>query len=82
MASTTVSVEGDLTYRDALAMYARQNRTTMAKVVRAALDATFGNDIAIVADYIRATSGTRKRQRPDGTRNEQSKADAPKGGKR
>jgi hypothetical protein len=67
MASTTVSVEGDLTYRDALAMLARSRGTTIAKMVREALDTTYGDEIGSYDSFIRATSGTRKRQNKRGT---------------
>lgn len=43
--STTVSIEGDRAYVDAFSAVARARGTTMAKLVRQAIDASYGKEI-------------------------------------
>jgi hypothetical protein len=45
MASTTVSIQGDKTYRDALSALARKKGKTMAEMVRDAVDARYGGEL-------------------------------------
>lgn len=73
MASTTISVEGDLTYRDALTILAKLRKTTVAKITRAALNASeFNEELQGINEYLVAQSGTRKRQRPSETQKVQA----------
>lgn len=73
MASTTISVEGDLTYRDALTILAKLRKTTVAKITRAALNSSeFNEELQGIDEYIRVQSGTRKRQRSSGTQKAQT----------
>jgi hypothetical protein len=62
MAALPVSIEADRDYRDALLMLAKQKRTTVAQLVRAATDAMYGDELADHVAYFVASNGTRKPQ--------------------
>ncbi len=62
MAALPVSIEADRDYRDALLMLAKQKRTTVAQLVRAATDAMYGDELAGHVAYFVANSGTQKHQ--------------------
>lgn len=61
MKATMVSVIGNDAFKQALRLLAMQRKTTMAVLVREAIDAQFGKDLEAVekaADVLFADSGT------------------------
>lgn len=61
MASVSLTVMGDETYRNCLHMLARDRGTFMAQLVREALDEKLGADLQPYLDFA-ASVGSRKNQ--------------------
>lgn len=59
--STTVTLQGDQEYKDAVALLARRKKMSMGKLIRLALEAQYGAELGELRSLF-ADSVTQKRQ--------------------
>lgn len=57
MASVSIPVIGDKKYRNAFSAFARDNNTSMAKLVRKALDQVYGEQLQSYISFVASNGG-------------------------